>query len=159
MTDYSKEALEEAAVSCYNWSQVLRFLGLKTFSGNFQTVKRKFEEHKINSSHFKGKSHPAWNKGQACANRWGARVKLVDVLNNSVPYTNTSVLKSRLFKEGFKRRVCEECKLGELYNNKPIVLQLDHKDGNRKNNAIENLRILCPNCHSQTETFSGKNVS
>ena len=53
---------------------------------------------------------------------------------------------------------CSECEITE-YNNKPIVLQVDHIDGNNKNNLIENVRWLCPNCHSQTSTFGAKNVS
>ena len=46
-----------------------------------------------------------------------------------------------------------------MYNGKPLTLQLDHIDGNPINNNLENLRFLCPNCHSQTDTFAGKNPS
>lgn len=52
---------------------------------------------------------------------------------------------------------CSECGI-ELWNEKPITLQLDHIDGNNRNEERENLRLLCPNCHSQTETFCGKNI-
>jgi len=52
---------------------------------------------------------------------------------------------------------CEECGIND-YNNKAITLQIDHKDGNSTNNHIDNLRLLCPNCHSQTETYGGKNL-
>lgn len=48
---------------------------------------------------------------------------------------------------------CSECNLKDIYNNKPIKLQIDHIDGNWKNNLITNLRFLCPNCHSQTSTY------
>jgi 5-methylcytosine-specific restriction endonuclease McrA len=51
---------------------------------------------------------------------------------------------------------CECCKVGTEYNGKPLVLQLDHIDGNSDNNAITNLRLLCPNCHSQTDTYGAK---
>ena len=53
-------------------------------------------------------------------------------------------------------RICSECGQGETWNGKVLVLQLDHIDGNSDNNKLENLRILCPNCHTQTETFTSR---
>ena len=76
----------------------------------------------------------------------------------SKPYeemSHTSVRK-RLLHE--RNHTCEECGTGNEYNGKPLSLELDHKDGNSKNNKIENLRILCPNCHSQTPTHRSKNI-
>ncbi|MCK9532588.1 MAG: hypothetical protein M0R77_18920 [Gammaproteobacteria bacterium] len=51
---------------------------------------------------------------------------------------------------------CEGCKVGPIYNDLPLVLQLDHIDGNSDNNLPNNLRLLCPNCHSQTDTYAAK---
>lgn len=51
---------------------------------------------------------------------------------------------------------CSVCNISE-WNNKSIVLELEHKDGNSKNNVLNNLCLICPNCHSQTDTFKGKN--
>ncbi len=53
---------------------------------------------------------------------------------------------------------CSECPVGEFYNGKDLTLQLDHIDGNSDNNSLSNLRILCPNCHSQTETWCARNA-
>lgn len=53
---------------------------------------------------------------------------------------------------------CAECPIVDIHNNKPIVLQLDHINGRSDDNRLENLRWLCPNCHSQTETFAGRNA-
>jgi len=54
---------------------------------------------------------------------------------------------------------CAMCGIGSVWNSKPLVLQLDHIDGNRSNNTRENLRLLCPNCHTQTDTFAGRVVN
>jgi endogenous inhibitor of DNA gyrase (YacG/DUF329 family) len=51
---------------------------------------------------------------------------------------------------------CEDCGIGSIWNGKPLVLQLDHIDGDSDNNHLKNLRLLCPNCHTQTETFGSK---
>ena len=67
-------------------------------------------------------------------------------------------VKENLVKFGLKNNVCEICGQIPEWNNKPLVLQLDHINGNKTDNRIENLRIVCPNCHTQTETFSCKNI-
>jgi len=57
-----------------------------------------------------------------------------------------------------RKYACECCGISE-WNNKPLTLQIDHIDGNNSNNLIENLRWLCPNCHTQTDTWGIKNIS
>jgi len=79
-----------------------------------------------------------------------------DILTGKHPQYSTNKLKQRLFSEGIKEKVCEGCGIVE-WNNKPIVLQLDHINGNSHDHRLENLRVLCPNCHSQTDTWCGKN--
>lgn len=71
---------------------------------------------------------------------------------------NYYTFKERLFRDGIKERKCEKCGITEWMGEK-IVLQVHHIDGNNQNNAIENIQILCPNCHSQTDNFCGKNVA
>ncbi len=80
---------------------------------------------------------------------------LDEILSNKRPYQSFK-LKLRLFAEGLKENKCEICGISE-WNGLKLNCQLDHIDGNKNNNNLENLRIICPNCHSQTETFGFKN--
>ena len=81
-----------------------------------------------------------------------------EYLVNDGPYIPSSKLKKKLYKEKLKFPKCEMCGQGTCWNDKELTLQLDHIDGNSYNNRLENLRILCPNCHSQTKTYAGKNI-
>ena len=82
---------------------------------------------------------------------------LEDILNGKYPYYNSSHLNRRLIEEGIKKRVCECCGNSD-WMGLPIVLELHHIDGDKTNNRIENLQLLCPNCHSITDNFKSKKV-
>ena len=64
----------------------------------------------------------------------------------------------KLLKEGYKEHKCENCGLTHWLNN-PIPLELHHKDGNKNNNILSNYELLCPNCHTLTDSYRGKNVT
>lgn len=74
------------------------------------------------------------------------------------PQTSRNHLKARLIEEGILKNVCNDCGMGTNWNGKLLVLHLDHINGKPKDNRLENLQLLCPNCHSQTHTYAGKNV-
>jgi hypothetical protein len=86
------------------------------------------------------------------------RVPLTEILEGKHPYFQTFKLKIRLLKNQILINECAVCSINE-WNGKPINLELDHIDGNRRNHLLQNLRLLCPNCHSQTETYRAKNKS
>ncbi len=85
-------------------------------------------------------------------------IPLSEILVENSNYTNIARLKIRLLREGLLEAKCngEGCDIIE-WKGKPISLQLDHINGVNLDHRIENLRLLCPNCHSQTATFAGKN--
>ena len=64
----------------------------------------------------------------------------------------------RLLIESGRPNECSCCGLSSIWNNKPLTLHVDHINGDRKNNDFSNLRFLCPNCHSQTDTYCGRNI-
>jgi 5-methylcytosine-specific restriction endonuclease McrA len=85
------------------------------------------------------------------------RAPLQEILDGLHPSFQTYKLKLKLFKAKIKNEKCEQCGIIEWFGKK-IPLELDHIDGNRTNHKLENLRILCPNCHSQTATYRAKNI-
>ena len=84
-------------------------------------------------------------------------VPLEEILIGKHPTFQTSKLKNKLLKEAIKTNSCEECGLSDEWNGKLIVMHLDHINGRSDDHRLENLKMLCPNCHSQTPTYSGRN--
>lgn len=85
------------------------------------------------------------------------RYKTLDILNGKHPNYQTFKLKLRLLEEKILENKCYICSI-EIWNNKVLNMELDHIDGDRTNHKLKNLRMLCPNCHSQTDTFRAKNI-
>lgn len=83
-------------------------------------------------------------------------IPLEEILNGKHPHYQRRGLIRKLFEAGLKQNKCEICGIEE-WNDTLLRMQLDHIDGNTYNHSIDNLRMICPNCHSQTETFCGKN--
>jgi 5-methylcytosine-specific restriction endonuclease McrA len=132
-----------------SYSDVLRKLGLSPKGGtSSKLLKRRISELGICTNHFENNSTRAQE---------ATRKKLADILVENSTYTNISRLKIRLVKELNFPYVCTKCGNTGEWLNKKLVLQLDHINGVHDDHRIQNLRFLCPNCHSQTETFSGRN--
>jgi len=82
-----------------------------------------------------------------------------DVLILNGRKSHSRQVKKWLFDFGLKERICEECGIDEQWNNRRLTLELHHRNGNPLDNRIENLEIVCPNCHSQTDTYKSKNLT
>lgn len=89
--------------------------------------------------------------------RWSSKEKHVNEVFKKDNYFSQKSLKAKVIKFNLVKYECEICLNNGSWNNTQLSLHLDHKNGDNKDNRIENLRFLCPNCHSQTETYSGKN--
>ncbi len=148
---WSKEQLEQAVSSSMSLRQVLIKLSLREAGGNYEQVKKYIKEYNLDRSHFKGM---AWNKGLRGMKKY--HLPLEDILKEGSLFQSFK-LKQRLFKVGLKPKYCEECGWAKVSDDGYLPLELDHINGDRHDNRLENLRILCPNCHSLKPTHRGKN--
>lgn len=146
----TKEDYENAAKNSESISNMCKILGLKPKGGNYKTIHNKIKEYNIDISHFLGKG---WNKGLKFKPNKGFSLEKILVENSTY---QSFKLKNKLLKEGLKACKCEKCNNTEWLG-KPIPLELHHINGDRTDNRIENLQILCPNCHAQTDNYRGKN--
>lgn len=148
---WTDEQLTNSVFHSSTLAQVLRDLQLQPVGGNYKSVQKHIERLGLPTNHMLGKS---WAKGQATESR--PRIELADALVENSPYGKTSSLKRRLVREGLLVSECATCKITDWLG-EPLVLHLDHVNGRNNDNRIENLRLLCPNCHSQTDTYCGRN--
>jgi gas vesicle protein len=154
---YSKELLDPIVKESKSIKEVLRKLNINSDGGGTHShIKNIIKNYNIDTSHFTGRG---WNKGNRYASRrrTAKEVLVIKLINsNKEP---SSILKRSLIEIGRLYR-CECCGLDPLlmWNNKPIVLEIDHKNGDGWDNREENLRFICPNCHSQTENYCGRKL-
>lgn len=146
-SDYVKNSLSIA--------EVARLVGIdnnKINTSVYREIHKRIDKLKLDTSHFTG---GAWNVGDRFR-KIDKGYPLNEVLVKNSSYKCTNSLKLKLFNEGVKERRCECCGITE-WNGKPAPLQLHHIDGDNTNNSLENLQVLCPNCHAQTDNYCSKN--
>jgi hypothetical protein len=149
---YTDKEFIECVTTSTSVRQVLSKLGLKEAGGNYKSVKDKME--KLNLKLLDAPNNQNWLKGKT----HNFRSKPIEYYLTENSYHQSNRLRNRLFKSGLKEKKCECCGITQ-WNGKPAPLELDHINGINTDNRIENLRILCPNCHAQTDTYRGKNIN
>jgi hypothetical protein len=148
---WTKSQLKKAVKESTSFRQVLGLLKLKQAGGNYQQIKKYADELDINIKHFKGRG---WNKGLHF--HFQPKISLKNILVKNSNFQSYK-LKKRLFEARLKTQRCEECGWAKISPDGRLPLELDHINGNSKDNRINNLRILCPNCHSLKPTHRGRN--
>lgn len=143
----SKEELELAVAQANSLGAVCVLLNITATVSNYSTIRKNIEKYSISTVHF--------------TNKLGRR----DYCNKRIPDSEVFIenstyaqhkLKERVRKQNLIPYMCECGNKGE-WQDEELVLQLDHKNGNRKDHRLQNLRFLCPNCHSQTPTYVARN--
>ena len=147
---WKDEDLIEAVKSSKTIADVLRSLGLDPRGANYRLIKRHIERLKLNTDHFIGQAHC---KGKPS----GGGRSLSDLLVKNSPVMSNGNLKVRVINAGLLEQKCQVCRMEPVWNDKKLVLRLDHINGDHRDNRIENLRLVCPNCDSQLPTFCSRN--
>lgn len=146
--NYEKEYFTNIVKNSNNLTDICRNLNYGTTKGNRDTIKKYIKLYNIDTSHFKiVRSNPSKD------------YSLNEILVKDSPYSSTTNLKDKLYKNKLKSRSCELCGQGETWKGKKMSLILDHINGLNNDNRLENLRIVCPNCNATLDTHGGKNQS
>ena len=146
-----EKTFQEIVKNSTSYTSICKEIGLSPYGSNGRKqIKKRCAQLNISTDHITGKVEKI-NK------EVHQKYSLDEILIENSTYTNRARLKIRLINENRLEYKCAICGNTGTWNNKELILQLDHINGINNDNRIENLRFLCPNCHSQTDTFSGKN--
>ena len=145
MSKYIWDEIEirKAVNESSSYREVLRKLNIPTSGNNGATLKRRIKEYGISTAHFT--FHPKQLKTK----------KPVEAYLSENTHITSSKLKEKLFSSGLKENKCEICG-ADTWLGKRLICQLHHINGDNTDNRLENLQILCPNCHSQTDSYCGQ---
>lgn len=135
-TRHTKESLAPIVASSMSYAECLRKLNIKAIGGNYKHLQQNIDKFNLDTSHM---THEAWSRGKELIPLEGL--------------TRQSSIKKRIIKS--LGHFCQKCGI-HTWQDQPLTLELEHIDGNNRNNLRENLTLLCPNCHSQTKTWRNR---
>jgi hypothetical protein len=154
---YTKEKLKPIIDSSFSVREVILKLGLKDAGGNYNSIKNIINKYEFDTTHFRGQ---LWSKGNTSLNdkRIKSKYSSIDEIFKTNSTVGNERIKRILISENLIKNKCggKNCNVIDNWNGKKIILELDHINGVNNDNRIKNLRLLCPNCHSQTPTFRRK---
>ena len=146
---YSIDDVRQAVIDNKSVAGVLRQLGLRPIGGNYRTINRIIADHKIDTSHFTGQG---WNVGLSFKPNKG-------IAEDALFVRESSYKCSWRLREHYKKTTgidrCERCGL-DTWQDQSIPLEIHHINGINTDNRLENLQLLCPNCHALTNNYRGR---
>ncbi|MFI8269782.1 HNH endonuclease signature motif containing protein [Streptomyces rubiginosohelvolus] len=146
---WTKEVLQAAVASSTTMCEVLRHLGVEVVGGQHTHISRRVKALGIDTSHF---SAPVRSRDVRRRRPEDLLVDQSQTLERRIPGER---LKRAMIALGAPER-CSLCGTGRMWRDRPLPLEVDHIDGNWRNNRPQNLQLLCPNCHSTTDTYRGR---
>lgn len=149
----NNQQLIDAVKNSLSYAEVIRKLNLIPAGGNYDTVKRCIKELNLDTSHM---TNQGWNTGERYKTIRPVK-PLEEILTKNSTFINSYKLKYKLLKENIKEHKCEMCN-NTIWLNREIPLELHHINGDKHDNRIGNLQLLCPNCHALTDNYRGKNI-
>ena len=148
---YTDQQFIDAVQKNFSIRSVLKDLGLVPAGGSYKLFHARVKKLNLDTSHFTGK---AYLKDKHFSQK--PKIPMEEILVKGSTYLVTSHLRKRLIKENLLEDKCSQCNL-TTWQSQKLSLHLDHINGDNTNNEIDNLRLLCPNCHSLTPTYCGRN--
>lgn len=146
----TKEEFELAAKNSFSIAEMCRKLGKRPSGGNYKIMHNAIDTYHLDVSHFRGQG---WNKGLVFIPNPAKELSEILVKNSTY---QSFKLKKRLLNSGLKAYCCENCGQS-TWQGQAIPLELHHVNGDNRDNRLENLQLLCPNCHALTENYRGLN--
>jgi len=145
----SNEQFSAIVANSLSYADICRAFNLRAQGSNYGVIKNRICRQHLDISHFETPSIRA---------RFANTIPIDKILVANSSYSSSSGLRKKLIKLGLLIEKCFKCENTGTWQNEALTLQLDHINGDRRDNRLENLRLACPNCHTQTVTHSGKRL-